>query len=150
MEAVGEFSVVITPRPGNTLTSLELTTDSILDRFKAEGPTPEELQKAKAGLELRAISALQSNLAKADILNEGSVFHDDPGEFQKDLSATRAVTAADVRRVANRYLTQGRVILSVVPRGKVDEASKPGESTLVGQNGNQNDDGASGAREGHR
>ena len=72
--------------------------------MKREGPTAEELQKVKAGLELRAISRLQSNLAKANILNEGSVFHDDPGYFQKDLASTQAVTAADVRRVANKYL----------------------------------------------
>jgi len=132
MEAVGEFSVIITPRPGNTLTSLELTTDSIIDRLRRDGTTPEELQKAKAGLELRAIAALQSNLAKAEMLAEGSVFQDDPAQFQKDLAATRAVTVADVQRVANRYLTEGRVVLSIVPMGKLDEASKPEASERVG------------------
>jgi zinc protease len=132
MEAVGEFSVTITPRPGNTLTSLELATDSIIDRLKRDGPTTEELQKAKAGLELRAIAALQSNLAKAEILEEGSVFRDDPAQFQKDLAATRAVTVGDVQRVANRYLTGGRVVLSIVPMGKLDEASKPEASERVG------------------
>jgi len=132
MEAVGEFSVTITPRPGNTLTSLELTTDSIIDRLRRDGPTPDELQKAKAGLELRAIAALQSDLAKAEMLAEGSVFHGDPAQFQKDLAATRAVTVDDVQRVASRYLTQGRVVLSIVPMGKLDEASKPEASTRVG------------------
>jgi zinc protease len=146
-EAVGEFEVVITPRPGNSLTSLELTTDSIIDRMKQDGPTAEELQKVKAGLELRAISALQSNLAKADILNEGSAFHDDPGAFQKDLAATQAVTAADVRRVANQYLTNGRVVLSIVPQGKVDMASKPEASTHVSDS---NQSSQSNQREGGR
>ena len=130
-EAVGEFAVTITPRPGNTLTSLELTTDSILDRFRSEGPTADELQKAKAGLELRTIAALQSNLAKADMLDEGSTFHDDPGHFREDLAATRAVTAADVKRVVDRYLTAGRVVLSIVPMGKKELASKPEQSTPV-------------------
>jgi zinc protease len=130
-EAVGEFAVTITPRPGHTLTDLELTTDSILDRFRREGPTDAEREKAKAGLELRMISALQSNLAKADMLDEGSVFHDDPGYFREDLAATRAVTAEDVKRVANRYLTHGRVVLSIVPEGRKDLASKPEQSTSV-------------------
>jgi len=133
-EAVGEFAVTITPRPGNSLTSLELTTDSILERFRSEGPTADELQKAKAGLELRTISALQSNLAKADMLDEGSVFHDDPGHFREDLAATRAVTAEDVKRVANRYLTGGRVVLSIVPMGHPEMASKPELSTPVTSN----------------
>lgn len=130
-EAAGEFSVTITPRPDNTLTSLELSADSVLDRLKREGPSAEELQKAKAGLELRAIAALQSNLGKAEMLNAGSVFHDDPAQFQEDLAATSAVTAEDVRRVANRYLTGGRVVLSIVPAGKADMASKPEVSTQV-------------------
>jgi zinc protease len=133
-ELVGEFQVVITPRPGNSLTSLELTTDSIIDQMRRQGPTAEELQKVKAGLELQTISRMQSDLAKANMLNEGSVFHDDPGYFQKDLASTQAVTAADVKRVANKYLGDGRVVLSIVPMGKLDMASKPDQSTHVSQN----------------
>ena len=40
-----------------------------------------------------------------------------------------AVTPADVKRVANKYLTKGRIVLSVVPIGKKEMASKPSEST---------------------
>ena len=38
---------------------------------------------------------------------------------------------ADVKRVANKYLTKGRVVLSVVPIGAADQASKPSESKKV-------------------
>ncbi|MDE3217084.1 MAG: insulinase family protein, partial [Gemmatimonadota bacterium] len=127
----GQFQVIVIPRPGNTLTGLELAADSIIDRLKREGPTARELQKVKAGLELGAISSLQSNLGKAEMLDQGSVFHGDPGYFRTDLARTQAVTAADVKRVANRYLTNGRVVLSIVPLGKLDEASKPEASTRV-------------------
>ena len=41
------------------------------------------------------------------------------------------MTAADVKRVANKYLTKGRVVLSIVPMGKLDQAAKPGESKKV-------------------
>ena len=41
------------------------------------------------------------------------------------------MTAADVKRVANKYLTNGRVILSVVPEGKLDQAAKPDQSQRV-------------------
>ncbi|MDE3171610.1 MAG: insulinase family protein [Gemmatimonadota bacterium] len=130
-ELVGQFQVIVIPRPGTTLTGLELAADSIIDRLKREGPTARELQKVKAGLELGAISSLQSNLGKAEMLDQGSVFHGDPGYFRTDLARTQAVTAADVKRVANRYLTNGRVVLSIVPLGKLDEASKPEASTRV-------------------
>ena len=41
------------------------------------------------------------------------------------------MTPADVKRVANKYLTPGRVVLSIVPMGKIDQASKPDESKKV-------------------
>jgi predicted Zn-dependent peptidase len=40
-----------------------------------------------------------------------------------------AVTPADVKRVAGKYLTKGRIVLSVVPLGKRDMAAKPAQST---------------------
>ena len=41
------------------------------------------------------------------------------------------MTAADVKRVANKYLGAGRVVLSVVPLGKPDQAAKPEASAKV-------------------
>jgi zinc protease len=134
-ENVGEFSVNITPRPGHTLTELELATDSIIDRIKKEGPTAEELQRAKASAELQFLGGLESNLNKAAQLAEGQAFDNDPAHFKVDYRKSQAVTAADVKRVANKYLGKGRVVLSVVPTGKKDQASKPELSITVSANG---------------
>jgi predicted Zn-dependent peptidase len=41
-----------------------------------------------------------------------------------------AVTPADVKRVANKYLTKGRVVLSIVPMGQLNQASKAAESKV--------------------
>jgi zinc protease len=130
-EDVGEFGMTVTPRPGHSLTDLEQAADAIIEKMKADGPTAEELQKATAGEELRFISGLQSELGKASRLADGAGFHDDPGYFRTEYQKSLAVTAADVKRVANQYLTHGRVVLSVVPIGKVDQASKPAESKKV-------------------
>jgi hypothetical protein len=35
------------------------------------------------------------------------------------------VTPADVHRVAQRYLTKGRIVLSMVPAGQTSLAAKP-------------------------
>jgi zinc protease len=130
-EDVGEFVLTITPRPGHTLTNLEAATDGIIDRLKAEGPTSEEIQKAVAGLELLFIRGLESNLGKSFQLAEGAGYHGDPAAFQRDYQKTVAVTAEDVKRVANKYLTGGRIVLSVVPQGKLDQAAKPDQSVRV-------------------
>ena len=130
-EDVGVFQITVIPRPEATLTELEAAVDAVLQKFMAEGPTAEELQKAKSGLELNFLRGLESNLGKAEQLNTGSVFHGDPGHLSTVYQKTLAVTAADVKRVANQYLTRSRVVLSVVPKGKKDQASKATESEAV-------------------
>ncbi|HEX9109406.1 MAG TPA: pitrilysin family protein [Longimicrobiales bacterium] len=130
-EDVGEFSVTLTPRPGHTLTELEVATDSIVDRVKREGPTADELQRAKAPAQLQFVRGLESNLGKVFQLAQGQVFDNDPGHFKVDYARRQAVSAADVQRVALRYLSHGRVVLSVVPTGKKDQAAKPEQSRTV-------------------
>ncbi len=132
-EDVGEFQVTITPRPGHTLTELETAVDDVLQRFAREGPTAEEMQKATSGEELRFLRGLESDLGKANQLLNGAVFHGDAGYFKTHYQKSLAVTAADVKRVATAYLNKPRIVLSVVPMGKRDQASKPAESKTVGQ-----------------
>ncbi len=130
-EDVGEFLLVITPRPNHSLTDLEAAADAVIEKMKADGPTSEEVRKALAGEELLFLRGLESNLGKAMQLCSGAGFQGDPGYFRTDYQKSQAVTAADVKRVANKYLTRGRVVLSVVPMGKPDQASKPAESKKV-------------------
>ena len=130
-EDVGEFILMITPRPGHTLTSLEAASEAIIERLKKEGPTAEEIQKAIAGEELEFVSNLESNLGKAFELADGAGYHGDAGYFGTAYKKTLSVTAEDVKRVANKYLTGGRVVLSVVPEGKADQAAKPDQSKRV-------------------
>jgi zinc protease len=130
-EDVGEWVLTMTPRPGHTLTELEAAADAVLEKLKAEGPTKEEIQRATAGLEYDFVSGLQSNLGKASRLAEGAGYHNDPAYFATEYQKMLAVTPDDVKRVANKYLTRGRVVLSVVPTGRADLASKPAESKKV-------------------
>jgi zinc protease len=130
-EDVGEFLLVITPRPDHSLTDLEAASDAVIAKLKQEGPTDEEVKRALAGEELGFLRGLESNLGKAMQLCDGAGFHGDAGFFKTAFRKSQAVTAADVQRVANKYLTSGRVVLSVVPTGKFDQASKPAESKKV-------------------
>jgi zinc protease len=132
MENAGTFELVITPRPNVSLTQLETITDSIIEAVKRDGPTPDEVTRAKAGDELTFISGLESNLNKAFSLATAQSYFGDPSHgFRVDYPKQQAVTAADIKRVANKYLTKGRVVLSVVPPGQMDKASKAPESTVI-------------------
>src|SRR5678816_1017450 len=97
-EDVGSFQAFVVPRAGHTLTELENAVDQVIAKFINEGPTAEELQRAKAGLELGFLRGLESNLGKADQLLDGAVFHGDPGYYSTDYRRTLAVTPADVKR----------------------------------------------------
>ncbi len=132
-EDVGEFQVVVIPRPGHTLSELEAKVDEVMQKFLSEGPTAEEMQKATSGSELSFLRGLESNLGKAEQLLSGAVYHGDPGYFRTEYQRQLSITAADVKRVANTYLSRGRIALSVVPLGKKDQAAKPEESETVSQ-----------------
>lgn len=130
-EDVGEFALMVTPRPENALTGIETQIDAIIATFKKDGPTADEIKRAAAGLELNYLRGLESNLGKAMTLCDGAGFHGDAGYFKTQYQKYLSVTAADVTRVANKYLTAGRVVLSIVPAGKADQAARPDQSTKV-------------------
>jgi len=131
-ENEGTIELITTPRPGHTLTELETQVDSVIARFKSEGPTADELQRAKAGQELSFVDGLQSNLGKALQLGQDQTFFNDPSHsFTVDYPKTQAVTAADVKRVANKYLGAALIVLSTVPLGKTDLAAHADKSTVI-------------------
>ena len=131
-EGTGEVVVYTTPRPGHTLTELQTQVDSILARFKREGPTADEVTRAKAGLQLSFLESLEQNLFKAFNLASDQTFYNDPGHsFRVEYPATQAVTIADVKRVANKYLGHARIVLSDVPLGKTELAAHATRSAVV-------------------
>jgi zinc protease len=77
---------------------------------------------------VRTITGLEPVLPKAQEIARGQTFFEDPLHYEVELRQTEAVTPDDVQRVARQYLTAGRVVLSMVPGGKLDMASKPAES----------------------
>jgi zinc protease len=130
-ENAGAVDLAVVPIPGTDLTKLEEAIDSVIDRFKREGPTAEQMKKATAGIEFGSYNRLQSMLGKAMTLASGWVYHNNPGWYLTDLTETRAVTAADVKRVANKYLGPDRIVLSAVPMGKRNLASHADQSTPI-------------------
>jgi len=130
-EDVGMFGITVTPRQTTTLTSLEAEIDAIVARLKTEGPTAQEIQAALASQELQFLNGLQSNLGKSTTLADAAGYAGDPGFFKTDYEKQLAVKPEDVKRVANKYLTTGRVVLSIVPQGKPELASKPEQSQRI-------------------
>jgi zinc protease len=118
-EIAGTFNIVATAKPGRTLAELEQVIDEEIAKLKAAPPTAEEMERVKNAREASFIFGLQNVGGfggKDDQLNGYATFLKNPGYVAQDLARYRAVTAADVQRVANQYLTNKRYVLSVVPR----------------------------------
>ncbi len=132
-EAAGFFQVIATAAPGHTLGELREAIDDELARIIADGPTSDELERAQVQFEAQFVFGLQNVGGfggKSDQLNAYNVFLGAPAWFDEDLARYRSATTTGLRAAAERYLqTPGRVIASVVPRGRSDLAV--GESVLV-------------------
>jgi zinc protease len=124
-EDAGFFQVFVIPRPNASLTEIENVVDSVINVVKTVPLTPAEVQRVKNYATVSTVTGLQSRLARAERLAQGEVFDHDPLSYRTALQRQQAVTPADVQRVARRYLGAGRVVLSMVPAGKLDQVSKP-------------------------
>ena len=82
----------------------------------ANGVTEDELAKAKTLALVAMVNSRETAEQIASELGNGALYADDPGRINSDLSKLDAVTAADVQRVACKYLRpQGSTLLVVKP-----------------------------------
>jgi zinc protease len=124
LEDAGSFAISVSPRPGASLSDIERLVDSVVATLTAGPVSEQEVDRAKRYALVGTISGLQSALSRANTLADGQAYYNDPEHYVKELQQGQAVTAADVYRVAKQYLTGGRIVLSMVPAGKLDQASR--------------------------
>ncbi|HEU4560876.1 MAG TPA: pitrilysin family protein [Longimicrobium sp.] len=124
-EDAGSFQISVTPRPNASLTEIEAVIDSVINSVKTGTVSAAEVQRVNNYGVVGTITGLESRFARAEALATGQVFDGDPLAYRTEIARRRAVTPADVQRVARQYLTAGRVVLSMVPAGKLDQVSKP-------------------------
>jgi zinc protease len=114
----GEFTITVTPKPGQTPTAMADLVNAEIARILREGITDRELKRAQNTIRAGFLDNLASVLGKADQLNLYNYFVGTPGYAQQDAARYDRVTAADVRRVAERFLGTPRVVLTIVPEGQ--------------------------------
>ncbi len=136
-EIAGLFQIVSTASPGKSLEEVEKEINAEIEKIKNEPPTQEEMERALNQYELSIILSLQTVLSKADAMNANAVFFGKPDRFQEELNEYRSVTPADISRVARTYLTNNRLVMSIVPGKKESNpeqiASEENKPTSVGQ-----------------
>ena len=115
-EIAGTFQIQATARPGKALDDIEKEINAEIERIKKDPPTEDEITRAKNSIESQTIFGLQTVLGKASQLTNYAGYVGKPNYFQEDLDRYTRVTAADVQRVANTYLTANRLVMTYNPK----------------------------------
>jgi len=128
----GKFEIFATARPGHDLNEIARVIDQEVRTLADSGPTAREVERVRNSIEADFLGRMErvgSFGGKADQLNYYNYFVGTPDYFQRDLDRYRAVTPADIQRLARDYLLRAhRVVLSVVPAGHTELAATEGVS----------------------
>ncbi|MBP6457130.1 MAG: insulinase family protein [Pseudoxanthomonas sp.] len=122
------FGVIATVKQGVDPAKVEAIIDEEIARLVAEGPSADELARAKtvvrAGF-IRGIERIGGFGGKADVLAECAVYEQDPGCFRTALANFAATTAADVRAVGAQWLGAGSHTIVVEPGERTALTEEP-------------------------
>jgi zinc protease len=119
------FTIQATAKPDVKAEDLEKAIDEELNRLRTEGPTREELERARNMYEsviIRGLETLGGFGGVADRLNQYNHFLGDPGYLIKDLERYQKATTAGLQKLVQEKLSrQARVVVHAVPGKKVIE-----------------------------
>ena len=134
-EIGGTFDFTLTAVPNGDLGKVEKAADEELSKFLASGPTETELQLAKTqilGNYARIVERIGGFGGKSDLLARCQTYVGDPGCYKDYLKRVKAATAAEVKKAAKDWLSDGDYVLEVVPystkyktTAKLDRSHEP-------------------------
>lgn len=104
MEAPGMLMVSASPSEGVSIEELQLAALSVVDRFVKEGPSEDELSRAKNMIAADAIFSRDNQMGMASWYGEQLTAGLPLAYIESWEDRVRAVSAADVKLALNRYL----------------------------------------------
>ncbi|URL58319.1 insulinase family protein [Luteibacter flocculans] len=114
----GQVQLTVAVTNGVDPAKVEAAIADVWKTFLANGPTDDELARAKvlnrAGF-IRGLEKVGGSGGKAAILAEGQVYRNDPEAYKKDLARSDAATAASVLAASKTWLGKGNYTLTVLP-----------------------------------
>jgi zinc protease len=124
-ELASMFEVSVTLKEGADEVEAERLMNEEIDRFLAEGPTADELKRAKTSIlagRIRGLEAIGGFGGKGTALAQAELYSGSPGFYAQTIDWMNRASAADVTSAANKWLGQGYYQLVVRPEGKFTTA----------------------------
>ncbi|HQX94090.1 MAG TPA: pitrilysin family protein [Thermomonas sp.] len=124
----GNFMVNAMVKQGVDPAKVEAAIDEELKKLIAEGPTAEELARAKTSYEagfVRGVERIGGFGGKADVLASCAIYERNPGCFRDSLQAVAGATPAQVRDAAAKWLGKPSHVFMVKPGARKELAEAP-------------------------
>lgn len=125
----GLWELYFTARPGVTSSRILEALDEQTVKAKTELVQSEELDRAKARLELGLLQSLETTSGKAEQIGFYDTVLGDPAAAFRRLERYRRVTSGEVRTAARRYFVdEARTIIRVLPEPDTEAPPLPAEA----------------------
>jgi zinc protease len=116
-EHAGLFSLRAIASTGTPIETVRAALDAEIARLQNELPAADEMERIRTQIASSFVRSRQTYNNIAIALVRSTIERNDPGALNTDLDRYRAVTAADVQRVAKLYLTpSNRTTIDYLPQ----------------------------------
>ncbi len=117
-ELASVLEIQVTLQPGVTMAEVSPVLDAEVARFLQQGPTREEIERARTRINagvIRGLEQVGGFGGKATALAQGELYAGDPGHFRTSLERINTATPAQLRELSRTWLSHGYYQLTVLP-----------------------------------
>jgi zinc protease len=117
-EIASLFTIEVDVKKDVDPAKVERAIDEELAKFLANGPTQEELDRAKTDLFagfIRGVERIGGFGGKSDVLAASMVYGGRPDSYKDELEAVRTATPAQIKETAQKWLSDGVYVLRIDP-----------------------------------
>jgi zinc protease len=121
----GLFEIFVNARGGVDAMQALAAIDDELEQVRTSGIQQDELERARARIELGLLQGLSSNEGKASTMGFYEVVLDDPSAGFNRLEALGQIGVLELQAVAQRYLkNESRTVVSVRPQAQQPQSQE--------------------------
>ena len=119
-EIGGQFYIISDAKPGVELAKINSVINEELHKVFTQGVTTAEIERAKTTYFsnfIKGIERIGGFGGKSDILAQNECFGGDAGYYKQVNEMVKKATADNLKKIANKWLTDGEYILKILPYG---------------------------------